>query len=148
MFMISIRFQRSKYDSRIYQQGSSVENNIYLLLYVDDILIAGKELKDIGVLKNHLSKEFEMKDIGPARRILGIDITRNDSEKEIYLTQESYLKKVLQRYNMILSKKASVPLSPGIKLSAMQSPTSQKEMINMRIVPYASVVGSLMYSMV
>lgn len=100
------------------------------------------------MLKNNLSKEFEIKDLGPVRRILGIDITRNDSEKEIYLIQESYLKKVLQIYNKILSNEAYVPLSPGIELSDMQSPTSQKEMINMSIVAYASAIGSLMYNMV
>ena len=45
---------------------------IYLLLYVDDMLIAAKNKSDIAKLKAQLSKEFEMKDLGAAKKILGM----------------------------------------------------------------------------
>ena len=47
---------------------------IYLLLYVDDMLIASADMEAIKELKNLLQSEFEMKDLGAARRILGMDI--------------------------------------------------------------------------
>ncbi|KAH9801299.1 K(+) efflux antiporter 6 [Citrus sinensis] len=50
---------------------------VYLLLYIDDILIVGKNSGGIEKLKNLLKREFKMKDFGNAKRILGIDILRD-----------------------------------------------------------------------
>lgn len=53
----------------------SLGEGIYLLLYVDDLLIAAKsKRREIQSLKDGLKDEFEMKDLGSASRILGIDI--------------------------------------------------------------------------
>uniref|UniRef100_A0ACD5XBE3 Uncharacterized protein n=1 Tax=Avena sativa TaxID=4498 RepID=A0ACD5XBE3_AVESA len=98
-FMISYGFERSKYDSCVYIKfvdGSP----IYLLLYVDDMLIAAKGMKEITTLKAHLSSEFEMKDLGAAKKILGMEITRDRKSGLLFLSQQSYIKKVLHRFNM------------------------------------------------
>lgn len=50
---------------------------MYLLLYVDDILIAAKNIKDINVIKSHLNHEFEMKDLGPETKTLGMEIKKD-----------------------------------------------------------------------
>ena len=47
------------------------------MLYVDDMLIAAKSMREIHKLKESLKSEFEMKDLGAASRILGMDIIRN-----------------------------------------------------------------------
>ena len=47
---------------------------VYLLLYVDDMLIVSKEMSEINRLKSLLSKRFQMKDLGPAKVILGMEI--------------------------------------------------------------------------
>lgn len=60
-----------------------------LLLYVDDILIAGKHLSDIEKIKNLLMGEFEIKDLGSAKRILGIDIIRDKADGTLFLSQSS-----------------------------------------------------------
>lgn len=52
----------------------TTDGNIYLLLYVDDMLVACKDKKHIKALKDQLSSRFEMKYLGAARKILGIDI--------------------------------------------------------------------------
>jgi hypothetical protein len=70
-FMIANVFKRSLYDSCVYIKfvdGSP----IYFLLYVDDMLIATKRKIDIANLKAQLSSKFEMKDLGAAKKILGI----------------------------------------------------------------------------
>ena len=72
--MLSHGFKRSEYDSYVYIKivdGSS----IYLLLYVDDMLIAGKSIVEITTLKKLLSSEFDMKDLGAAKKVLGMEIT-------------------------------------------------------------------------
>jgi hypothetical protein len=122
-------------------------NQTYLLLYVDDILIFSKAKSKIDKLKRKLSDEFEMKDLGKAKRILGIDIKR-PRPGMIVLSQAAYLKKVLNKFGMDKCKPVATPLAQHFKLSASQSPTTNVERAKMSNVPYASCVGSLMYSMV
>ena len=146
-FMISHGFERSQYDSCVYIKfvdGSP----IYLLLYVDDMLIAAKSKKEITTLKAHLSSEFEMKDLGAAKKILGMEITRNRDSRVLFLSQQNYIKKVLHRFNMHDAKSVSTPIAPHFKLSASQCPVSDEDVEYMSRVPYSSAVGSLMYAMV
>jgi hypothetical protein len=75
-FMLAHDFKRSQYDSCVYIKFVT-GSPIYLLLYVDDILIAAKSKKEITTLKAQLSSEFEMEDLGAAKKILGMKITRN-----------------------------------------------------------------------
>uniref|UniRef100_A0ACD5VA56 Uncharacterized protein n=1 Tax=Avena sativa TaxID=4498 RepID=A0ACD5VA56_AVESA len=143
-FMISHGFERSKYDSCVYIKfvdGSP----IYLLLYVDDMLIAAKGMKEITTLKAHLSSEFEMKDLGAAKKILGMEITRDRKSGLLFLSQQSYIKKVLHRFNMDGANSVSTPIAPHFKLSVSQCPTTDEEFEYMSKVPYSSAVGSLMY---
>jgi hypothetical protein len=74
--MISNGFKRSQYDSCVYIKFVN-GSLIYLLLYVDDMLIAAKSKKEIATLKEQLSSEFEMKDLGATRKILGMEIGRD-----------------------------------------------------------------------
>ena len=65
------------------------------------------------------------------------------------MTQKEYLQKILQKFNINDDMKSvSTPLTPHFKLKAIMSATSTKEREYMTHVPYASVVGSLMYAMV
>nr|KYP72642.1 Retrovirus-related Pol polyprotein from transposon TNT 1-94 [Cajanus cajan] len=89
-----------------------------------------------------------MKDLGPAKRILGMDIIRNRNEGELFLSQENYLKKVVERFRMHQSKPVNTPLGSLSKLSISQVPKTEEERIKMESVPYASGVGSVMYGMV
>ena len=61
---------------------------IYLLLYVDDMLIASKSQEEIEKLKIQLRKEFKMKDLGEAKKILGMEIKRDRHPKKLYLSQK------------------------------------------------------------
>ncbi|RVW31737.1 Retrovirus-related Pol polyprotein from transposon TNT 1-94 [Vitis vinifera] len=101
----------------------------------------------IDNLKKQLSKSFAMKDLGPAKRILGIKIERDRASKKLCMLQEQYIEKVLARFNMSKAKVVSSPLASHFKLSSRHSPSIDKEKEDMRRVPYASTVGSLMYAM-
>ncbi|XP_035543525.1 ent-kaurenoic acid oxidase-like [Juglans regia] len=61
----------------IYYKQSSNGFSIYLLLYVDDMLIAAKSISNISLLKTQLINEFEMKDLDAAKKILGMKIHRD-----------------------------------------------------------------------
>ena len=75
--MGSSSFLRCQADHRCYEENLC-NSFIILLLYVDDMLIAGGSKRDIDKLKEELSKEFEMKDLGATKQILGMRIIRNN----------------------------------------------------------------------
>ena len=147
-FMISNVYHMSKYDSCIYREIINSSGAVYLLLYVDDILIAGKHLSDIEKLKNLLKGKFEMKYLGSAKRILGIDIIRNRATGTLFLSQSRYISKVLERFQMMDSKPILTPLGAQFKLSNDMSPTSYADEVQMADIPYSQAVESLMYAMV
>jgi hypothetical protein len=60
---------------------------MYMLLYVDDILIAGKTRSTINETKVMLKSEFKMKDLGAARRLLGMDICRDRSQDTLAFSE-------------------------------------------------------------
>ena len=145
-FMTTHGFSRSAFDSCVYHKKMSGNSMIYLLLYVDDMLIAANNITEINILKKLLSKEFDMKDLGVAKKILGMEISRENGV--VHLSQKRYIRKVLERFNMDTSKPVSTPLASHFKLSELQMPQSMDEVEHMSKVPYASAVGSIMYAMV
>ena len=93
--MLSKGYHRSNFDHCVYYKRIRNDLFIYLLIYVDDMLIACKDKGEIKKLKIILKSEFDMKDLGAARRILGIDIIRDRNRGTPKLTQSGYLKKVV-----------------------------------------------------
>ena len=91
--------------------------------------------------------QFQMKDLGDAQYVLGIQIVRNRKNKTLAMSQASYIDKMLSRYKMQNSKKGLLPYRYGIHLSKEQCPKTPQEVEDMRNIPYASAVGSLMYAM-
>jgi len=86
-----------------------------------------------------------MKDLGEAKKIIGMEITRDRGLDRLWLSQENYILKMSERFNMAEERPVTTPLAGHFKLSSKQCPQSPEEMSR---VPYASVVGSLMYAMV
>uniref|UniRef100_A0A803KS96 Uncharacterized protein n=1 Tax=Chenopodium quinoa TaxID=63459 RepID=A0A803KS96_CHEQI len=139
---------RSNYDCCVYIRKLHGGDYIYLLLYVDDMLIASKSKVEIDRLKFQLGKEFETKDLGAAKKILGMEIRRDRSSRKLFLSQKGYIERVIEKFGMKSAKSVVTPLAPHSRLSSKQSPTTAKDKAYMDNVPYASAVGSLMYAMV
>ena len=85
-FMRSTGYSRSLKDSCLYFKKTREEQRTYLLLYVDDMLIISKNKDTVLELKESLSATFEMKDLGPAKRILGMEIKRDREERVVELS--------------------------------------------------------------
>jgi hypothetical protein len=146
-FMGCVGFTRCNADHCCYVK--SFENSyIILLLYVDDMLIAGSSMEEIQNLKKQLSSQFAMKDLGAAKQILGMRIIRDKANGTLKLSQTEYVKKVLSRFGMDGAKSVSTPLGGHFRLTKDQSPKTDQEKVYMSKVPYASAIGSLMYAMV
>ena len=87
------------------------------------------------------------KDLGEAAYILGINIYRDRSIRLIGLSQSTYLDKVLKKFKMGQSKKWFLPVLQGVKLSKTPNPTTSEYIERMKVIPYASVIGSIKYAM-
>jgi hypothetical protein len=114
-----------------------IGNHITILaVYVDDIIITGDDTVEIVRLKEDLSKEFEVKDLGQLRYFLGIKIAR--SPKGIVLSQWKYILDLLNKTGMLGCRPASTPINQNHKLCAQSGDPTDKER-------YQRLVGRLIY---
>ncbi|KAL6333178.1 hypothetical protein AAG906_028361 [Vitis piasezkii] len=121
--MVEHGYDRTASDHCVFVKKFSDGEFIILLLYVNDMLIVGRDIDEIDKLKKELSKSFEMKDLGPASQILGIKISRDRTYGKLWLSQESYIEKVLDKFNIGKANPVSSPLGSHLKLSSKQSPS-------------------------
>src|ERR1044072_5624466 len=99
-------------------------------------------------VKQFLSKNFDMKDMREASYVIGIKIHRERSRGILGLSQEAYINKVLERFNMKDCSPSVAPIVKGDKLNLSQCPRNDFEREHMLNIPCASAVGSLMYAQV
>eukprot|EP00253_Pinus_taeda_P032737 PITA_32737 len=112
------------------------------------MLLASKSIEEINRLKAQMARTFDMKDLGVVRQILGMEIFRDRSNGKLWLSQQKYIEKILLRFGMNNVKHVSVPLASHFKLSSSLCPNTDEEKDYMSRIPYANVVGCLMYVMV
>ncbi|KAM2666633.1 hypothetical protein EV2_018442 [Malus domestica] len=118
----------------IYLNGSI---RIYLLIYVDDILVTWNDMSHIARLIADLGRRFAMKDLGPAHYFLGMEIVRTSDD--LFLFQQKYVHDLLLRTKMAAAKPVHTPAVSGCRLNLqdgdpLPDPTE-----------YRSVVGALQY---
>jgi hypothetical protein len=141
------RFKENEEDNCIYAKFKN-EKVIFIVLYVDDILLASSDVHLLLETKGFLSSYFDMKDLGEASYVLGIEIHWDRRKGVLELSQNSYIEKVLKKFNMHKCNPAPAPIVKGVKFGKFQCPRNQYEINEMKVVPYASTVGSLMYTQV
>lgn len=89
-----------------------------------------------------------MKDLGPAKRILGMEIQRNRDQGILELSQKEYLQKILKSFRMENCKPVKTPLGAHMRLKSATDKEWEHEADQMKSIPYANAVGSIMYSMI
>ncbi|XP_044334532.1 uncharacterized mitochondrial protein AtMg00810 isoform X1 [Triticum aestivum] len=107
-----------------------------LAVYVDDIVITGDDAKEIKDLKERLGNAFEVKDLGPLRYFLGVEIAR--SSKGVILTQRKYVLDLLNETGMLGCRPIASPMDRNHKISALSGDPVNKER-------YQRLVGRLIY---
>lgn len=138
-FLLQVGFHNSKSDSSliVYQQGDIF---LYLLVYVDDIILTGSSSDHLHSFVETLSKRFSLKDLGTLSYFLGIEIIPNDCG--ILLSQKRYILDLLARTNMLTAKPVSTPL-PSNFIITKTAGTLLKDPKEFRMV-----VGSLQYLLI
>lgn len=86
-FILSKHFYKSFFDSCVYKKSIFAIVYILVLLYLDDILIALTDKIEISKLKVALCKEFEMRNLREAKKILSMELTKDCSRGIIHITQ-------------------------------------------------------------
>ncbi|XP_019190312.1 PREDICTED: uncharacterized protein LOC109184730 [Ipomoea nil] len=134
-FLISVGFQASKTDVSLFYFSRDFAL-VYLLVYVDDILLMGSDQALVTHLLSKLSATFKIRDLGEPNFFLGIETVKCDDE--ILLSQQQYMNDILKHAGIAECKPLSIPISVSkiVPFSAdlYDDPTS-----------YKSLAGTLQY---
>ena len=134
-------FKQSESDSCIWiHENPTNGEKTYIALYVDDLIIAGENEDVIHTIKQRLSERFEMKDLGIAKKFLGIEIEYgNDGSIKIH--QNQYIQQLLERHGMEECNSVTTPLDTLVKLCSIIAEEAHAD-----AQEYASIVGGLTFA--
>ncbi|KAI3785937.1 hypothetical protein L1987_45063 [Smallanthus sonchifolius] len=134
-FLLSYGFECSRADTSLFvlRKDSCI---MYLLVYVDDLILAGNDENVIHTFISHLHHEFAIKDLGDLSYFLGLEVVYTTTG--LFLTQVKYAKDILLRAQLCEAKPVGTPLAPHESFTADGMPYSDPTL-------YRSLVGALQY---
>jgi transposase InsO family protein len=131
-------FTASIADAGLYTKVMAGGSRVFVLVYVDDILVAGPQLSAVNVVKEQLATAFDVRDLGDARMFLGIEIERDRGARTLRVSQRQAVMDLLKRHSMSVCKPRTTPLAPSVQL--LRATESDE-----RVSGFAEIVGSLLY---
>ncbi|KAJ3705170.1 hypothetical protein LUZ61_008875 [Rhynchospora tenuis] len=135
--LLTMGFKASSYDPSLFI-GQHNNNRLFILVYVDDILVTGNSLQMVTQCIQQLQQQFAVKDLGDLSFFLGMEATTTDTG--MLLTQTKYITDLLHKTKMLSSKPCTTPIATHITLSKKDGdPFSEPHL-------YRSVVGALQYA--
>ncbi|KAJ3699566.1 hypothetical protein LUZ61_003271 [Rhynchospora tenuis] len=136
-FLQSQKFQCSQSDNSlfVFQEKGTV---LYILVYVDDIIITGNNMAAITGLMSTLQSAFSIKDLGQLNYFLGIQVIH--SPQSMHLNQTQYIHSILEKTNMAGAKPCKSPMEAGLQLSKYSGVTLSDPHM------YIMTVGALQYA--
>lgn len=139
--VLKLGFRRSENDYCLYVKITEAYK-LYLLLYVDDVLLAGSSIEEIQRTKSILKGEFKVKDLGHMKRYLGISFLRkNDC---MLLNQTDCLKRVLEKFGMENCKPVATPMEANFQHELLKGDKPENEEMENKC---RKAIGCIMYAM-
>ena len=138
-YLKKLGFVQTASDPCIYYQKTD-KDIVYIGVYVDDIILAGRDEKRLQEIKGDFSKKFDIKDLGELKYFLGMKVVQIKGNNYIWIGQPAYTKNLMKSYGMQDSNPTSTPVDVNSKL---QPAKDTDEPLNQ--TKYQSAVGSLMY---
>jgi hypothetical protein len=135
-FLLDLGFTVSLVDTSLFNFMSG-SMKLFLLIYVDDIIVTKTHSHLIGALIDRLQQEFPVKDLGPLSYLLGIQVSRTSTG--LHLCQSKYVADLFHRTHMADAKPAKSPCAASSKLSRYDGEAL------LDVFEYRSVVGALQY---
>lgn len=134
--LLEVGFKQSHADHSLF---TFKENNLFvaILIYVDDVIITGDHVDKIHKTKSHLNEKFSIKDLGPIKYFLGIEVAR--TAEGLVLSQRKYTIDILEDSGLLGCRPSSFPMEQGIKLDNC---TESEKVDASR---YRRLVGRLLY---
>lgn len=114
LVLTSLGFIASKCDSSLFVRSSN-NHKIFVLVYVDDILVTGSSKEGISHLIINLNQHFSLRNLGQINYFLRVEAKRT-TEGYLHLSQTKYIRDLLTRTKMHFAKGVSSPMTPGKKL--------------------------------
>ena len=145
IFVDQLGFKRCDVDQAIYFRQLPPDL-IVIVVHVDDCTLVATRHALITKLKSDISQYVEISDLGPLHWLLGIQVKRNRELRTLGLSQASYIRAILHRFNFDELKSVSSPMDPNLRLDSSQSPQTAVERAVMRHAPYREALGCLMYA--
>lgn len=135
-YLTSLDFERSDLDLCLYvnKRGDDI---VYILVYVDDLLICSKNKILIQNVKELLSKKFQMKDLGEIKEYLGINIKYDYKIGKMDLNQENYIESLADKYQIKDSRLYNTPMETNLKIE--KSDEYEPD------IKYRNLIGALLY---
>ena len=130
---------RSKVDPCLYTWIHPVHGLVYILVYVDDLIVAGKSRDGVQAVKNSVSATFDVRDMGQVKDFIGMKVMRDRAAKMLTLSNPGHVTALLEAFGMSKSTPNKTPMVLGAKLAKTGE----------NLLPdgnrYAELVGSLLY---
>jgi len=130
---------RSFVDPCVYEWNHSVHGRVFILVYVDDLIVAGESLAGVKAVKSAVSGKFDVRDMAEVKDFIGIKVMRDRKASTITLSNPGHTAALLEAFVMEMATPNKTPMASGVKLSK-----TGKDLLpeNNR---YAAKVGSLLY---
>ena len=137
-YLKKVDYQQCPSDPCVYWKRTS-RGLIIIAIHVDDLIIVSNDTQMLMQEEDILSKRFALHDLGEAHFILGMKITRDRQNRNLWLTQEHYLSEVSEKFGMKDCRSVATPQETGQQLEKHEgTPVKTKE--------FQSLVGSLTYA--
>ena len=120
--------------------GQHQDGRVYLLTYVDDLLVAARSKAAVSFVKERIKTAFDTRDLGEVSTFLGMSITRDRSKQQLKLSQEGMVTKLVDRFGLSKAQPKSTPLSVSTQLTK-----DSGQPLDSTAQPYSTLVGSLLY---
>nr|KYP62611.1 Retrovirus-related Pol polyprotein from transposon TNT 1-94 [Cajanus cajan] len=117
--MVSLGYRQSQRDHTLFIKHFSIGKLTLLLVYVDDMIIAGDDETKNLALKDKLATQFEMKDLGKLKYFLGIEVAY--SKNGIFISQRKYVLDLLKETGKLGCKTSTVPIEQNYRIGSEES---------------------------
>jgi hypothetical protein len=131
-------FVASSADAALFR-GTVDGETIWLLVWVDDILVAAQGEERVAKVKAHLTTKFDMRDLGPTTYFLGMELSHDREARSLKLTQKKLTGELISQYGLVDACARLVPQAVGEKFRKEGEPLDTVRF------PYSECVGSLLY---
>jgi histone deacetylase 1/2 len=143
-FLLSIGFKSTLSDPCIYCRGTA-NDQVFIALYVDDILVAGSSQRHVDGVKALLCNRFDMKMLGAVRKFLGVEIMYDCINGVLSMSQSAYIKKILEKTSMLDCNPADVPIRHDIEYLPLDDNDDNPDSLLPTNTPYREIIGALLY---